>query len=102
MTVTIACKTRVKMSRITPDGTKLKADEFRTLAEFVTGKKRHELNGPVAFAAWLGIHAALMSGVRERVEAFINWAWNYFGKSRPIQVLDRSEEKQIDWQKKCS
>jgi hypothetical protein len=29
-----ACNTRVKMSRITPDGTKLKADEFRTLAEF--------------------------------------------------------------------
>jgi hypothetical protein len=32
--VTIACRTRMKMSRITPDGTKLKAPEFRTLAEF--------------------------------------------------------------------
>jgi NADH:ubiquinone reductase (H+-translocating) len=62
------------------------------------GKKRHELEGPVAFAAWLGIHALLMCTVRERVEAFINWAWNYFG-SRPIQVLDRTDEAHIHWEK---
>ena len=60
-------------------------------------KKRHELEGPIAFAAWLGIHALLMSTVRERVEAFINWAWNYFGRSRPIQVLDRTDEAHIHW-----
>jgi NADH dehydrogenase len=61
------------------------------------GKKRHELDGPIAFAAWLGVHALLMSGVRERIEAFINWAWSYFGRSLPIQVLDRSDERRIDW-----
>jgi NADH:ubiquinone reductase (H+-translocating) len=61
------------------------------------GRKRHELDGPIAFAAWLGVHALLMSGVRERVEAFIDWAWNYFSKTRPIQVLDRSDENRIDW-----
>jgi NADH:ubiquinone reductase (H+-translocating) len=61
------------------------------------GKKRHELEGSIAFAAWLGIHALLMSNVRERVEAFINWAWNYFGRSQPIQVLDRTDAAHIDW-----
>jgi NADH dehydrogenase len=61
------------------------------------GRKRHELDGPIAFAAWLGVHALLMTGVRERVEAFINWAWSYFSKTRPIQVLDRSNENRIDW-----
>jgi len=61
------------------------------------GAKRHELDGPVAFAAWLGVHALLMSGVRERVEAFIDWAWNYFGKARSVQVLDRSDQGRIDW-----
>jgi len=69
----------------------------RDAAVAAVGKKRHELDGPIAFAAWLGVHALLMSGVRERVEAFIDWAWNYFGKSRPIQVLDRSDEGRIDW-----
>ncbi|HET9832634.1 MAG TPA: NAD(P)/FAD-dependent oxidoreductase [Vicinamibacterales bacterium] len=61
------------------------------------GRKRHELDGAIAFAAWLGVHALLMSGVRERVEAFIDWGWNYFSKTRPIQVLDRSNENRIDW-----
>ena len=61
------------------------------------GRKRHELDGAIAFAAWLGVHALLMSGVRERIEAFIDWGWNYFGKTRPIQVLDRSNENRIDW-----
>ena len=61
------------------------------------GRKRHELDGPIAFAAWLGVHALLMSGVRARVEAFIDWAWNYFSKTRPIQVLDRPYEDRIDW-----
>jgi NADH:ubiquinone reductase (H+-translocating) len=61
------------------------------------GSKRHELDGPVAFAAWLGVHAMLMSSVRERIEAFITWGWNYFGRSRAVQVLDRSDEGRIDW-----
>jgi NADH dehydrogenase len=61
------------------------------------GNKRHELEGPIAFAAWLGVHLLLMSGVRERIEAFIDWAWDYFSKTRPIQVLDRSDENRIDW-----
>jgi NADH:ubiquinone reductase (H+-translocating) len=62
------------------------------------GKKRHELDGPIAFAAWLGVHALLMSGVRDKIETFTSWACTYFGKSLPIQVLDRGEETQIDWQ----
>jgi NADH dehydrogenase len=63
------------------------------------GKKRHELDGPIAFAAWLGVHALLMSGVRQRIEAFVNWAWTYFSRSQPIQVLDRSDVRRIDWDK---
>jgi NADH dehydrogenase len=61
------------------------------------GKKRHELDGPIAFAAWLGVHALLMSGGRQRVEAFVDWAWTYFSRTQPIQVLDRSEVQRIDW-----
>jgi NADH:quinone reductase (non-electrogenic) len=70
----------------------------RDSAVAVVGSKRHELDGPIAFAAWLGVHALLMAGVRERIEAFVNWAWTYFGKSVPIQVLDRGDEKRIDWE----
>jgi NADH dehydrogenase len=38
-----------------------------------------------------------MSGVRERVDALVNWAWDYFTKSRGPQVLDRSDAARIDW-----
>jgi NADH dehydrogenase len=69
----------------------------RNAAVAAIGKKRHELDGPIAFAAWLGVHALLMSGVRERIEAFIDWAWIYFGRTRPIQVLDRSDQTRIAW-----
>jgi NADH dehydrogenase len=62
------------------------------------GKHRHELHGSIAFAAWLGVHAALMSGVRQRVEAFIDWGWDYFSKTRGPSVLDqRSDAAHIDW-----
>ena len=69
----------------------------RNAAVAEVGRRRHELNGPIAFAAWLGVHALLMSGVRERIEAFINWAWNYFDRSLAVQVLDREDERKIDW-----
>ncbi len=62
------------------------------------GKHRHELHGSIAFAAWLGVHAALMSGVRNRIEAFVDWGWDYFSKTRGPQVLDqRSAAAHIDW-----
>ncbi|MFW6112967.1 MAG: NAD(P)/FAD-dependent oxidoreductase [Thermodesulfobacteriota bacterium] len=61
------------------------------------GEHRHELHGPVAFAAWLGVHSYLMSGVRNRIEAFIEWAWDYFSASRGPQELDRSDAARIDW-----
>ena len=62
------------------------------------GKHRHELHGSIAFAAWLGVHAALMSGVRNRIEAFIDWGWDYFSKTRGPQVLDeRSSAARINW-----
>jgi NADH dehydrogenase len=61
------------------------------------GAHRHELHGVIAFSAWLGVHAALMTGVRNRIDAFVNWGWDYFSHSRGPQVLDRSDAARIDW-----
>jgi NADH dehydrogenase len=61
------------------------------------GPHRHELHGTIAFSAWLGVHAALMTGVRNRIDAFVNWGGNYFGGPRGPQVLDRSDAARIDW-----
>jgi NADH dehydrogenase len=59
------------------------------------GEHRHELHGAVGYASWLGVHAYLMSGVRQRSDAFIDWAWDEFGKSR---VLDTTDEARLHWE----
>jgi NADH dehydrogenase len=62
------------------------------------GPHRLELHGGSAFSSWLGVHAARMTGVRNRIDAFVTWGWDYFGKSRGPQVLDRSDAARIDWE----
>jgi NADH dehydrogenase len=61
------------------------------------GPRRRELRGLPAFLAWLGVHAVLMTGARNRVETFIDWGWDYFSRSRGPQVLDRTAAATIDW-----
>ena len=56
-----------------------------------------ELHGKVAFAAWLGVHAALMTGGSNRVDAFKSWAQDFFGKERAPQALDRSGTARMQW-----
>jgi NADH dehydrogenase len=60
------------------------------------GNKHHELHGPVAFASWLGVHAWLMSGVRQRVDAFVSWGWDFMGSNRDDALID-PDRPPIDW-----
>jgi NADH:ubiquinone reductase (H+-translocating) len=69
----------------------------RNSAVAEVGEHRHELQGTIAFAAWLGVHAALLTSTRAKIEAFVEWAWDYLGGARGDAVLDRSEELKIDW-----
>ena len=57
------------------------------------GAHHHELHGHVAFAAWLGVHAWLMSGVRQRVDAFVSWAWDFLGSSRSSSLIDDPDDR---------
>ena len=56
-----------------------------------------ELHGKVAFMAWLGVHAALMTGGPNRVDAFKSWAVDFFGKERAPGALDRSRTARMTW-----
>ncbi len=57
-----------------------------------------ELHGKLAFTAWLGVHAALMTGGSNRVGAFKSWAIDYFGKERAPEALDRSGTPRMVWE----
>ncbi len=61
------------------------------------GRHHHELHGHVGFAAWLGVHAWLMSGARQRVDAFVAWAWDFFFSSRSSSIIDDPDAAHIDW-----
>ena len=52
----------------------------RNAAVAEVGKHRHQVEGPVAFAAWLGVHAMLLSGAHSKTDAFLTWAWDYFDR----------------------
>ena len=61
------------------------------------GKHHHEIHGELAHMAWLGVHAALMTGTRSKVEAFVEWAGDGFSKTGGAHVLDRGDAAEIDW-----
>jgi len=66
----------------------------RNAAVAEVGSHRHGVTGMLAFAAWLGVHALLLTTVRAKVQTFFEWAWEYFGDVHVDPILDRPD---VDW-----
>lgn len=56
------------------------------------GPRHFPIDGPLAFAAWLGIHAVLLTTVRAKTETLLEWAWDYIGGTRVSPILDQQVE----------
>ena len=69
----------------------------RNAAVAELGGHRHEIDGPLGFAAWLGVHAMLLSGIREKTDAFMKWGWEYVSNSRPDSLIESRSRVAIDW-----
>ena len=41
--------------------------------------------------------AKLLSSTQAKIEAFVEWAWDYFRAARGDAILDRVDEGQINW-----
>jgi NADH dehydrogenase len=65
------------------------------------GKHRHELQGRLAFAAWLGVHAQLLANAGAEVKAFLAWAEEFYLRPshRSADLLDpaKIDIPRIDW-----
>jgi NADH:ubiquinone reductase (H+-translocating) len=59
------------------------------------GRRRHEIDGPLAFGAWLGVHAMLLSGVHSRTDAFLEWARDYVDRDHAAVVESWSTPSRI-------
>jgi len=69
----------------------------RNAAIAEVGEHRHELEGVAAYSMWLGVHIALLNGLRLKVHTFVDWVWNYFSRGGGPMLLDRSDAARIDW-----
>jgi NADH dehydrogenase len=45
------------------------------------------LHGPLAYFAWLGVHLALLSGMRNRIETLWNWGWSALTHDRAARII---------------
>jgi NADH dehydrogenase len=69
----------------------------RNAAVAQVGRHRHTVEGPIAFAAWLGVHAMLLSGAHSKTDAFVTWAWDYFDRDHAATVAASSTARRIAW-----
>ena len=66
----------------------------RNAAVAEIGSHHYPLTGVFAFAAWLGVHAVLLTTVRAKLDAFFEGAWDYFRSIHLNPILDRPS---VDW-----
>jgi NADH dehydrogenase len=70
----------------------------RNAAVAEVGKHHHQVEGPVAFAAWLGVHAMLLSGVHSKIDAFLSWGWDYFDRDHAATVeATAADPERLAW-----
>jgi NADH:ubiquinone reductase (H+-translocating) len=65
------------------------------------GPHRHEMHGRLAFAAWLGVHAELLSNAGAELKAFVAWAEDFYFRPhhRSAELLDPAQVElpKIHW-----
>ncbi|HET9674975.1 MAG TPA: NAD(P)/FAD-dependent oxidoreductase [Gaiellaceae bacterium] len=73
----------------------------RKAAVAEVGAHRHEMNGRLAFAAWLGVHAQLLANAGAEMNAFLAWADDFYLRPhhRSAELLDpaKVDAPRIDW-----
>jgi NADH:ubiquinone reductase (H+-translocating) len=53
------------------------------------------LDGPLAYFAWLGVHLALLSGMRNRIETLWNWGWSALTHDRAARIIIESKDDDV-------
>ena len=56
------------------------------------GPRRFQIQGMLAFLAWLGVHLVLLSGWSQRAAALVSWFRDYLTRSRPQVVVHQPDE----------
>jgi NADH dehydrogenase len=54
-----------------------------------------QLSGFVAWMTWLGFHLIVLMGMRNRVQVFINWVWDYLFYDSSVRIIVEGEKRKI-------
>ncbi|HXQ73439.1 MAG TPA: NAD(P)/FAD-dependent oxidoreductase [Pyrinomonadaceae bacterium] len=54
---------------------------------------KRTLHGPLAYFAWLGVHLALLTGMRNRIETLWNWGWSALTHDRAARIIITEDEQ---------
>lgn len=61
----------------------------RNLAVVDMPKPKLHFKGFIAWLIWMGLHLFLLVGVKNRVQVFINWIYNYFTHDQNLRLIFR-------------
>ena len=50
-------------------------------------KPKLHFGGWLAWLVWMGLHLFLLVGVKNRLQVFINWMYNYFTYDQNLRLL---------------
>src|SRR5262249_32495987 len=56
---------------------------------------KRTLHGPMAYFAWLGVHLALLRGMRNRIETLWNWGWSALTHDRAARIIIDNKDEQV-------
>ena len=56
------------------------------------GPRRFQIQGMLAFLAWLGVHLVLLSGWSQRAAALVSWFRDYLTRRRTQVVVHQPDE----------
>ena len=53
----------------------------------------HTLTGTIAWAAWAGVHLALLSGAESRMTTLVDWGWSLFTQEHRTRIVLDEDDK---------
>jgi NADH dehydrogenase len=68
----------------------------RHLAVVDIPKPKLHFGGFAAWMVWMGLHLLLILGVKNRIQIFINWVYNYFTWDQSLRLLIRNSYRSWD------
>jgi NADH dehydrogenase len=58
---------------------------------------RIALTGFLAWMAWLGFHLIMLMGMRNRVQVFLNWVWEYLFYDKGVRlIVEDDKRREVD------